>query len=77
MAICARMTLGTAPVLWDFDTAQEFRTTNGVKGHGGSMNGAGPAIVSGMVYVNTVIPMPWLGMCCWPFRSIPNENGTW
>ncbi|MGA2021382.1 MAG: PQQ-binding-like beta-propeller repeat protein [Candidatus Sulfotelmatobacter sp.] len=40
-------------VLWDFDTAQEFRTTNGVKGHGGSMNGAGPAIVSGMVYVNT------------------------
>jgi polyvinyl alcohol dehydrogenase (cytochrome) len=40
-------------VLWDFDTAQEFRTTNGIKAHGGSLNGAGPAIVSGMVYVNT------------------------
>jgi polyvinyl alcohol dehydrogenase (cytochrome) len=40
-------------VLWDFDTAQEFHTTNGVRGHGGSLNGAGPAIVSGMVYVNT------------------------
>lgn len=40
-------------VLWDFDTAQEFPTTNGVKAHGGSLNGAGPAIVSGMVYVNT------------------------
>jgi polyvinyl alcohol dehydrogenase (cytochrome) len=40
-------------VLWDFDTAQEFHTTNGIKAHGGSLNGAGPAIVSGMVYVNT------------------------
>jgi polyvinyl alcohol dehydrogenase (cytochrome) len=40
-------------VLWDFDTAQEFPTTNGVKAHGGSLNGAGPAVVSGMVYVNT------------------------
>lgn len=40
-------------VLWDFDTAQEFHTTNGLRAHGGSLNGAGPAIVSGMVYVNT------------------------
>jgi len=40
-------------VLWDFDTAQEFHTTNGVKAHGGSLNGAGAAVVSGMVYVNT------------------------
>jgi polyvinyl alcohol dehydrogenase (cytochrome) len=40
-------------VLWDFDTAQEFRTTNGIRAHGGSLNGAGPTIVSGMVYVNT------------------------
>jgi polyvinyl alcohol dehydrogenase (cytochrome) len=40
-------------VIWDFDTSQEFRTTNGVKAHGGSMNSSGPAIVSGMLYVNT------------------------
>lgn len=40
-------------VLWDFDTAQEFRTTNGIRAHGGSLNGAGPTIVGGMVYVNT------------------------
>ena len=40
-------------VLWDFDTAQEFHTTNGLRAHGGSLNGAGPAIVSGMVYVNS------------------------
>lgn len=39
-------------VLWDFDTVQQFRTTNGVRAHGGGLNGAGPAIVSGMVYVN-------------------------
>ena len=43
----------TGRVLWDFNTAQQFHTTDGVKGHGGSLNGAGPAIVNGMVYVNT------------------------
>ncbi|HEY6764542.1 MAG TPA: PQQ-binding-like beta-propeller repeat protein [Candidatus Sulfotelmatobacter sp.] len=43
----------TGTVLWDFDTAHDFQTTNGVKAHGGSLNGAGPAIVNGMVYVNT------------------------
>lgn len=40
-------------VLWDFDTAHEFHTTNGVRAHGGSLNGAGPAIVDGVLYVNT------------------------
>src|SRR3954463_2232292 len=36
-------------VIWDFNTAQEFRTTNGIKAHGGSMNGAGAAIVDGVL----------------------------
>jgi polyvinyl alcohol dehydrogenase (cytochrome) len=40
-------------VIWDFDTAQNYKTTNGVKARGGSLNGAGPAIVSGMLFVNT------------------------
>jgi polyvinyl alcohol dehydrogenase (cytochrome) len=40
-------------VIWDFDTAQQYTTTNGVKAHGGSLNGAGPTVVSGMVFVNT------------------------
>jgi polyvinyl alcohol dehydrogenase (cytochrome) len=40
-------------VVWDFDTAQEFHTTNGIRAHGGSLNGAGPTIVGGMLYVNT------------------------
>jgi polyvinyl alcohol dehydrogenase (cytochrome) len=40
-------------VIWDFDTDQEFNTTNGLKAHGGSLNGSGPAVVNGMVYVNS------------------------
>jgi len=40
-------------VIWDFDTDKEFETTNGLKAHGGSLNGAGPAVVNGMVYVNS------------------------
>jgi polyvinyl alcohol dehydrogenase (cytochrome) len=40
-------------ILWDFDTAQEFHTTNGIRAHGGSMNASGPTIVDGVLYVNT------------------------
>ncbi len=36
-------------VLWDFDTAQEFKTVNGVSARGGSIDVAGPAIASGVV----------------------------
>lgn len=43
----------TGEVIWDYDTAQDFKTTNGVHAHGGSLNGAGPAIVNGMLFVNT------------------------
>ncbi|HEV2416669.1 MAG TPA: PQQ-binding-like beta-propeller repeat protein [Terriglobia bacterium] len=41
----------TGKVLWDFDSLQKFQTVNQVAAQGGSMNGAGPAIVDGMVYV--------------------------
>jgi polyvinyl alcohol dehydrogenase (cytochrome) len=40
-------------VIWDFNTDRDFMTTNGLKAHGGSLNGAGPAVVSGRVYVNS------------------------
>lgn len=40
-------------VLWDFNTAQQYPTVNGVRGHGGSLNGAGPAVVDGVLYVNS------------------------
>ena len=43
----------TGEVLWDTDTAREFQTVNGKPAHGGSMDAAGPAVVSGMVFVNS------------------------
>ena len=38
--------------IWDFDTARDFPTVNGVKAHGGSMSGSGPVVSGGMLYVN-------------------------
>jgi polyvinyl alcohol dehydrogenase (cytochrome) len=40
-------------ILWDTDTAREFQTVNGVKGSGGSIDGPGPVVVNGVVYVNS------------------------
>jgi polyvinyl alcohol dehydrogenase (cytochrome) len=40
-------------VLWEYDTARDFVTVNGLKANGGSMSNSGPAIVDGMVYVNS------------------------
>jgi polyvinyl alcohol dehydrogenase (cytochrome) len=61
-------------VLWDFDTAQEFHPTNGLKAHGGSLNGAGPAIVSGMVYVNTGYTNAMAGNVLLAFALDPTEK---
>jgi polyvinyl alcohol dehydrogenase (cytochrome) len=43
----------TGAVLWDTDTAREFATVNGKPARGGSMDVAGPAIVNGMLFVNS------------------------
>lgn len=40
-------------MLWEFDTAQKFTALNGEVAQGGSMNGTGPVVVDGMVYVNS------------------------
>ncbi len=40
-------------LLWEFDTIRDFETVNGLPGKGGSMAGGGPAIVDGMLYVNS------------------------
>ena len=40
-------------VLWDFDTAREFPTVNGVKANGGSIDAPGPVVVGGMVFTNS------------------------
>jgi polyvinyl alcohol dehydrogenase (cytochrome) len=38
-------------ILWDFDTGREFLTVNGVAAKGGAMDGPGPAIAGGMLFV--------------------------
>jgi polyvinyl alcohol dehydrogenase (cytochrome) len=40
-------------ILWDFDTAREFKTVNGAAGHGGSIDGPGAVVVKGMVFINS------------------------
>jgi polyvinyl alcohol dehydrogenase (cytochrome) len=40
-------------ILWEYDTNREFETVNGVPAHGASISGAGPAIVGGMLYINS------------------------
>jgi polyvinyl alcohol dehydrogenase (cytochrome) len=45
--------VATGEVLWDADTAHEFETVNGKAARGGSMDVAGPAVVNGMVFVNS------------------------
>jgi polyvinyl alcohol dehydrogenase (cytochrome) len=43
----------TGSILWDTDTAHDFPTVNGKPGNGGSIDAAGPAVVNGMVFVNS------------------------
>ena len=40
-------------ILWDFDTAQNFKTVNLVEAHGGSINYAGTVVAGGMVFVTS------------------------
>ena len=40
-------------IVWDFDTAKEFATVNGVKASGGSLDYGGPTIVNGILYLNS------------------------
>jgi dienelactone hydrolase len=40
-------------ILWDFDTAREFSTVNGIPSHGGAIDGPGPVLTQGMLLVNS------------------------
>ena len=40
-------------ILWDFDTVRNYQTVNGVPGKGGSLDGAGPVLAGGMLFVNS------------------------
>ena len=37
--------------IWQFDTAREFDTVNGVQAQGGNINAAGPVVAGGMLFV--------------------------
>jgi polyvinyl alcohol dehydrogenase (cytochrome) len=39
--------------VWDTDTAQKYETVNGVAANGGSIDGPGPVVTGGMVFVNS------------------------
>ena len=41
----------TGKILWTFDTNRDFASVNGVKAHGGSIDGPGPVVANGMLYV--------------------------
>jgi polyvinyl alcohol dehydrogenase (cytochrome) len=49
-------------VLWTFDTNRDFPTVNGVKADGGSIDGPGPVVAGGMLYVTAgnggIVGMP-------------------
>ena len=39
--------------LWEFNTAQEFKTVNGVPAHGGAISTTGASIANGMVFIGS------------------------
>ena len=43
-------------LLWDYDTVRDYITVNGVPAKGGSIDGAGPVVVDGVLYVNSGYP---------------------
>ena len=43
----------TGEILWDVDTAREYQAVNGLPAKGGSVDGPGPVVAGGAVYVNS------------------------
>ena len=40
-------------IVWQFDTNKEFETVNGVTANGGAIDGPGPVVADGMLYVTS------------------------
>ncbi len=40
-------------MIFDFDTVRDYQTVNGVRAKGGSLDGAGPVVAGGMLFVNS------------------------
>jgi polyvinyl alcohol dehydrogenase (cytochrome) len=43
-------------IIWDYDTAKEFKTVNGVAGKGGAIDVAGPVVAGGMLFTVSGYP---------------------
>jgi polyvinyl alcohol dehydrogenase (cytochrome) len=43
-------------VLWEFDSVRSFDTVNGVAASGGAIDGAGPTVANGILYLNSGYP---------------------
>jgi polyvinyl alcohol dehydrogenase (cytochrome) len=43
-------------ILWDYDTAREYQTVNGVSGRGGAIDVAGPVVAGGMLFAVSGYP---------------------
>jgi polyvinyl alcohol dehydrogenase (cytochrome) len=43
-------------IMWSENTVREYHTVNGVAGRGGGINGPGPVVAGGVVYVNSGYP---------------------
>jgi polyvinyl alcohol dehydrogenase (cytochrome) len=40
-------------IVWDYDTAHEFKTVNGIPGKGGAIDVGGPIVADGMVFMSS------------------------
>jgi len=43
-------------IIWDYDTAHEYETVNGLPGHGGAIDVAGPVVAGGMLFTVSGYP---------------------
>jgi polyvinyl alcohol dehydrogenase (cytochrome) len=43
-------------IVWDYDTAHEYKTVNGLPGHGGAIDVAGPVVAGGMLFTVSGYP---------------------
>ncbi|MBV8847451.1 MAG: PQQ-binding-like beta-propeller repeat protein [Bryobacterales bacterium] len=40
-------------IIWDYDTDRDFKTVNGLKGHGGALDVGGPIVAGGLLFVQS------------------------
>ena len=43
-------------ILWEFDSIRSYETVNGVAAQGGAIDGAGPTVANGILYLNSGYP---------------------